>query len=141
MRTLTASAFVLEALGGLLHVDCIADNNLLANVMREIFTSPNDNDLNEPVRIGVESQYIDLGRDITRHSIGELVRGEADLVSGQEIHVIIADLFHVFIMPLVQQEPTTAQIRLNTKLCDVLVNHLTYFGYWYRLGHYPVTVH
>lgn len=141
MRTLTASAFVLETLGGFLSGANIENSNLVANVMRHIFKSPADHPTNERVQLGISPMTIDLAMEHTGHVLRELQNAEADLVNGQDPVAIVADIVKKFIMPLVMQESSTAQIRLNTVMCDVLIQHVLYFGYWYRYDHYPVELH
>lgn len=141
MRTLTPSAFVLETLGGFLSGSNIQNSNLVANVMREIFTTPADYPTTEPITIGLRPGTIDLAMEHTGHVLSELYHGEADLANGHETLPVIGDILKKFILPLAMQSVTQAQIHLNVTLSDVLIQHLIYFGHWYRMDHYPVVLH
>lgn len=141
MRTLTASAFVLESLGGFLSGSNITNSSLLANAMRHIFQTPADCPTDEKIQLGIVRQTIDLSMEHTGHVLRELQNAEVDLINGQDSVVIVADILNKFIMPIVTKESSTAQIRLNTTLCDVLIQHVLYFGYWYRYDHYTNELH
>lgn len=141
MRTLTPSAFVLESLGGFLSGSNIQNSNLIANAMREIFTTPADYPTTEPISIGLRPGTVDLAMEHTGHVLRELHNGETDLINGQETLPIIGDVLKKFIIPLAMQPVTQAQVHLNVTLSDALIQHLIYFGHWYRMDHYPVELH
>lgn len=142
MRTLTPSAFVLECLGGMVSGRNLKPNsNLIAHVMRKIFTAPSATPNDEYVVVGVPFYNLDYGIDATGIAVEELFNGEADLVNGQNAEAIIGDILQMYLLPIARPGVSQAQIRLNTAFCDTLISHLIYFGYWYRMDHYSNDLH